>query len=276
MGVSWEQRAAVLGTESSCAGSFSLPVAVSASSGAPRASWGQDRDMGTSLLSSLRCQGHTPWRAEGCWLQYKIGVRAAGRELREIMQMLLPWQAEEAGKYLLPMLPWQKMPHHFWWWWLVLAERKEEHPFYKSVWINNLYVTRFNHVSLHARRSNDRSYFFPLLSPILLQELCKSDSKASHAETIMHRENFYAQHLFKSNLLTLAKDDLSPSFSRMTIVLPSIIELCLKQICIITKTQLQLKKKAPPFQKKKQKKVKPQLTSFVTNPGYSDKHAGED
>lgn len=72
----------------------------------------------------------------------------------------------------------------------------------------------------------------------------------------MHTENFYTQHLFKINLLTLAKDDLSPTFSRLTVVLPSIIELCLKQICIITKTQLQLKKKAPSLSKEKKKEGK--------------------
>lgn len=41
----------------------------------------------------------------------------------------------------------------------------------------------------------------------------RSDSKTSHAEVIMYRENFYTQQIFKLNLFTLARDDLSPTFS---------------------------------------------------------------
>lgn len=123
-----QKKGGPLGTESSCAGSFWLPVALAASSGAPRASWGQDRDTGTSLLSSLRCQGCTPWGAGGCWLLSEIGEWVAGRKLRQML--LLPWKAEETGKHLPPALSRQKIPHHYFWWWPMLAEREEKHPFY--------------------------------------------------------------------------------------------------------------------------------------------------
>lgn len=98
---------------------------------APRASWGQDRDTCLSPLSSPCCQGYSPRGGEGCWLQDEIGVGAAGRELREIMQMQLPWQAEKGGKHVSPVFPSQKVPPHYFWWWPALGERKEGSPFYK-------------------------------------------------------------------------------------------------------------------------------------------------
>lgn len=98
---------------------------------APRASWGQDRDTCLSPLSSPCCQGYSPRGGEGCGLRDEIGVGAAGRELREIMQMQLPWQAEKGGKHVSPVFPNQKVPPHCFWWWPSLGERKEGSPFYK-------------------------------------------------------------------------------------------------------------------------------------------------